>query len=570
MRPDLLYNRFKNLENEKASKVSLMYDVSSFFIPEDAHLTGSKLVGLNAERQGELLDTTGSDLIEEVVAYVLGLHFNVDTRWFRLAHADVSADSDDAKALAKRAEKLYKLIAKTNYYAHTPILERDIIVHGHGVMVIEEDEEFFAKCYTKEASSTLLVQNEYGGVKEVYWESYYSYLELLERFPELEEQKFAESKHVTNSDKYRVITAYYPNKYPYMDKEDLEDPKAKGAKFVVQEILVNAPSDMEDVIKQYNSEGDVEDVFYDFKRKKYYKEDVIIPSRDEITRLTPYGSGIGKKALPKARILNKLKADMLRTSGLLADPPRYQTPEITEKTGKSRMKEGEVFTGDITSLEGRAGRLPVELLNVAGDLQSHLAIYQNEQEQLAAMLPVAGSIYKNARQSINEIQQRTQEQEKRLGPLRALYMREGIAKHVKRFYRLAERKGEFAEEAMKLSEGIDTNKLDFVFDTSLLGGYKQSKAVRAARALGAIANFLTIKPEAADKLDIDFIVELAFAGTDLQDALLPDAVVTQIRQAREQQAQAQQALQENEASARAASADSQLLESLIKSTSGEG
>ena len=557
---DLFYHRYMQLKGEKGETMKLMEDVNSFFTPSDNILTGQSKVGLKNEA-GELLDTTGSDLIDEYVTYVLGLYYSTDNRWFTLTHPEVDVLSDVGRVLDARAEKLYELISLSNYYSVCPSLERDVIVHGHGIIRIDEDEKSFAKCMSYLPERVFFGTNECDEVEDVYIEQEVTGTELLLKFEELNEDKQAKGYFLQNSQShYKLISYYYENKKPFADKED-QDKKNKRKKFVLK-YFIDGISDLDTAWKG-NAKANAEYGYYGIGKKVYFSDRHVFPTRDKLMRGTAYGDGIGKKALPRARILNKLVRDLLNISGLSANPPRYETIDFAAENDLHRqgepLKPGDVFRAPIDDLDTNSSVPPVQLLNVAGDINGLLTMYQIQQGQLVEMLPVAGSIYKSGRQSINEIQQRSSEQEKRLAPLRANYVSEGTIRHLKRFYALAVKKGYFNEERFQLPEGIEDKAMEFAFDAFLLSDYRQNKSLRAAQALGLVANFLSLKPSGADKIDIDKLVDVAFAGNSVMDLLLSDQEVEDQRRQTAEQAAQQQDLAEREVNAKSTKANADIL-----------
>ena len=550
------YQRFQNLKAEKGPKRDLMESVNDFFEPEDNIWTGTQLVGFS-ETQGELLDTTGSDLLDEYVSLVLGLYYNTETRWFLFSILGLDQLSDDGRALEHRAELIYELIGKTNYYAVCPTLERNIVLQGHGTLNIAEDEENFADCEVANPLNTYYGTDLSNNIVDIYSEIFVTSDELMLEFEELQSDELILNHfHESSLEHYSLVSHHYPLENMFLDKQD---EKNMGRNKYGTRYFIEGFEGVSDQLKK-SAKYSAELGLYGLDKRTYSKFKKTFGTRDIFSKSVKYGHGMGKKALPKARILNKLARDLLNLSGLQGNPPRVHTAKFQTDNNEILLEpltEGQVFVTepDYETGEDLQNPRPVELLQVTGDLKSMLILYQQQQSQIADMFPGVGSIYKNARQSVPEIQQRLSEQEKRLAPLRANYLIEGTSKHLKRFYELAEAKGYFNEEKFQLSKKVKSSDIEFIFDSFLLGSYRQSKALRAAQALGLVANFLALQPSGADNIDIDKLVELAFAGNSVLDVLKTRAEVIEQRKQTAQQAEQQQQLQQQEANAKSASAN---------------
>ena len=209
----------------------------------DGVLTGKTHVGLLTSFSGELLETTGSDLIDEYTSYVLGLYFNAESRWFTMKHTDFDETSDVNQKLAAQSNVLYQLISKTNYYSQSPRSERDNVLHGHTVMVIVPDLDKFAKCRTLAPRTVYLLQDVYNDVYFSCWEETLKAFELKDRFPNI--MHMSEIKAQIEEDitaDYELLTFYTEAKEPFISKEELEAAGQSKAKYIIRYIAIPSNS----------------------------------------------------------------------------------------------------------------------------------------------------------------------------------------------------------------------------------------------------------------------------------------------------------------------------------------
>ena len=559
-----IYKRYESLKSDKSQTETIMDQVDDFFDPSDKILTGDASVGTGNLR-GELLETTGTDLIDEYVSFVLGLQFNSETRWFNIKDRKTDTTSDMNKKLAARADVLHAHLETTNYYSVLSSLERDVVVHGHGVLRASSSETNFVKCFTVHPKAVVVAQNSYNEPTMLFWPEVLKAFELRDRFPIIQ----ADSKWNTfTKDHYTsefiLLTAYMPANELYYDENIKPAEVPKGSKSMARYIAFPVSTET------MNMTG-MDTVIMDLDETEFFKDEVAWITRDKYVRNSAYGMGIGRKALPKSRIINKLMYNLLKLSGLQANPARAQHSAITAESGNNNeIQEGQVFTLSHHDLDGLDPSKAINLLQVTGDLGALLQLYQLQQAQLAALLPTAGSVYKVARQSISEINQRLSEQEKRLAPLRKTFLLEGPQKHLRFFYAEAERQGKFNREDLKLPDSIKIKDLDFVVDVAQISSFRQGKALRAAQALGLVANFLSLQPSGVDNFNIDSIIDVAFDGYNVLDLLESRERVKQKREIQRQQIEQQQQLEQQQASLAADASNAQVMQAIAQLSQASG
>ena len=553
-----IYKRYEALRNIKSHKRTVMEQVDDYFAPSDAILTGKSKVG-SGDLKGELLETTGTDLIDEYVSFVLGLQFNSETRWFTIKDTKTDPVSDINKVLAARSDVLHYCLSSTNYYSVLSSLERDVIVHGHGALRAASSETSFIKCYTAEPEDIIALQNSFNEVYMIFWPERLKGFELRDRFNIIKADtkwNTYTSNHYTQE--FILLAVYMPAKAEYYDHKITAEKIPEGSKTMVRYIAF--PADTA-VLKNEGLDMNM----MDLDEVEFFKEEVAWLTRDMYVRGSAYGSGIGKKALPKSRIVNKLMYNLLRLAGLQSNPPRTQHSLISAESGNvGEIKEGQVFTLSHHDLDGLDPSKAINLLQVTGDLSALLQLYQLQQAQLAALLPTAGSVYKVARQSISEINQRLSEQEKRLAPLRKTFLLEGPQKHLKYFYAEAERQGKFNREDLTLSRKVNIDDLTFDVDVAQISSFKQGKALRAAQALGLVANFLSLQPSGVDNFNIDRIIDIAFDGYNVLDLLESRENVRRKREIQRQQIEQQQQLAQQQAALASDASNAKVMQAIAQ------
>lgn len=557
----LLMSRYENLLGEKGEKLTLMERAAQFFEPNDALLCGGAFViDAVGSQYRELLDTTGIEVVDEYVNSALGLTYNQSKRWFRIEHSDIAFDSDNQKILDRRAEIMFKNIARTNYYEQIDTHERDIVGNGHGLFIINKDKKNFASCYSKDPYHVVFTQDEQNRVLETYWKSWYGLVDLLVAFPSLKDRMLTEFSEISSPEStmnYTVIHCLLPlTELFIMDEKDQEMADA-GYKYVLKYIFRDHGNLF--VEKSIDPKDYVDDVLY-IREPKYFKNRVAFPARDKIVRNQPYGLGIYRDILPKSRILNSLQGSILEMVQHQGNPPIVMDAEIYAESG-GNVKAGKVFIRKHDTLSSSSVRnAGVELLQTKGDIAAVDAIHQKHQEQLVGRLPTANNIYKVARQSVEEINQRLQQQEKKLAPIRATYIKEGLSNHLRRFYQLCEEDGLFNVDGARLPEDVDIDispdSEKLIFDPFVLDKHRENRASALIRFLSALSTVAAAIPSAIQWLNGDKIIKTIASGFGVFDHLKQDQQVLDEREnqldvaeRREQRADGQAAAENAKAAA---------------------
>ena len=566
-----IHQKFLVLKQEKEQGSELMRKVNQFFAPSDEIYSGSQSVGMSLSQKGELLDTTVSEVIEEYVSNVLGLYFNTEVAWFKIEYPGIELDSPDQQILSNRAKMLYRLISKSNYYSVCPQHEWDVLVHGHGLMVIEKDSDDFARCYTKEPVDLYFKQSEDYRIIEMYWSSRMDSAALSFKYPDITVNDISAATDGTALSDYTVVYCVVPNTEMYragLEDDQIKKVKGKG-KWLYRAVLIR--SDITDEAAQ--------SVGMDPKKRNYsyveldlkaIADNRFVGARNIPSRQHPYGNGMGKKMLIRARILNKLARDIIKSSGQTANPTRIVDPIIKKQLANpNELEEGALISRPNNYSRGSAQ--PVETLDVRSDISGIMAVIQHQEEKVSSQLPTTSQAYKVARQSVQEIQQRLREQEKRLGPIRSHYLKEAVSKHLRRFWKIAKEQGHFNGDGYQFSDkSLEKKVPKFTFDALMLQSHRLTRALLFNQALAQSQTLFAIKPTSVHYLDGDKAMKMVFDGNSCSDLLRPYEEVEKEREEIQKNQQAQEQQQQQQVEATSVKDSTSALKNMVDAIGGGG
>lgn len=555
-----ILQEYNALYSEKTAKRNAMLRASSFFEPTDNILSGIDSVS-QAEDKGDanrvLMDVTGISVTRDYIVNVLGLSFFQESRWFRIEHLKIEPTSDDQKNLNLRADKVYRRMKQSNYYQQIPHLDADVIGYGHGLFYIAKGKKEFAKCLAFKPLSIVFQTDIYGEPYKVMWEQEYDIVSLIEDFPEIKDLKNEEMfvKQNTDKNKFNVVCSYQELRSELGLTEEEKEKKLLGYKYVIRYVLKDAS-----LFDKTQTKGSL---FLE-NSSTYFKSKALFPCRDVIR--DKYGRGIFRDLLPKARILNALAYAELEVVQHQYDPPLLMDADIYEITGKKGVKAGQKFIKKPKLLTGDTDRRTIEVLGVKGDLGAIHEIHRTHQEEMVSFLPTASSIYKTARQSVEEIHQRMEQEERKLAPMRSNYAKEAANAHVRRFYDLCERNGDFDDLPMsdpKIDASADSK--DLIIDGFLLQKYREGEFRRLMQALNASSLLAPIAPHSVQGyLNGDQVMKSIWDALEVFKFLNPDEQVIDARKATVDLAERQQDREDQKTLANSASSAAKVASVLEK------
>lgn len=567
MTPAQIHKRHDELHASKSELEYLMDQIDEFFAPNDRIYSNRQQVSRAGGEKGELLDITSTLLIDEYVSTVLGLYFNPETAWFRCEFPTLDVGEKDARAMDARTRLLFKLITRSNYYSVAPQLEKDVLVHGHGLLIIEKDKDSFARCYTKHPQNLYFVESEEHELIEMYWSTDFSQASFIAKYPDMGYVvKSDDLKSSFDSPNIRVIYALHPNKPPYNENIDV-----KGAN-IFRSIMVSGNNSL----SSFTGAG-VKHIDKDSTGTQEIGEPLgissnrFIGSRNVPARGHAYGDGVGKKVLIKSRILNRLARDIIIASRRQADPTTAVDESLkSQMKNKTRLEGGELLFKQNDLFTGRDMKA-LETLEIRSDLNAIISAYQLQQEQLANLLPTTSQTYKVSRQSVQEIQQRLRDQDKRLNPIRAHYLKEGVSKHLRRFYEIAKEGKYFDGEEFAFSDpALEKMTPRINFDALMLQAHRMSKALQVLQAVGQSQNLVTMQPQLMTRIDGVSILKAIFAGNNATKHLVPEEAAQQAEQRMIDQNNQQQEAQQEAVSAKGLQQSSDAFKNILGVLGDEG
>ena len=308
-----IIERFKELEQVKRGKVSLMKVVEEFIDPSDTAIATRHYrqeQGMGHSRS-LVSDVSVRNALEDYTLESLVDVINPFEAWFTLNVKNVKDTNEEQirEWNASATQEFFTFINESSYYSKIPTDKGYYDLHGFtGLSFIKSGGEL--KIHQEDPFHLVMSPD----MNELYWLRNYTLFEMQELFKYGDKE---EDKHFM----YQVLCATIPNKMPFikgltgnLGKKDFVQVFALFKKFGKEEYETYSKGK-----KQGDNFG--QDVMDEQLNKIVsLSKPFTVVVRDKEKLGYPYGQGWGKKLLVQSRNLNQLRSDLLNVSAYYGDP----------------------------------------------------------------------------------------------------------------------------------------------------------------------------------------------------------------------------------------------------------
>lgn len=227
-----------------------------------------------------------------------------------------------------------------------------------------------------------------------------------------------------------------------------------------------------------------------------------------------YATGPGHRGLPDIKLLNKAKKDLIIMSGRMAKPHILAADQ--DSISPLRMVPDGISYGTMS----RQGKALVSTLQQAGNLPATLEMLNEIKEQIKAafyfsLMQLAGRSGMTATEYIGQQEERM----RLMAPNQGRIQTEFLSPFITRRFDMLNRMGQIPEPP----EELKGKQLEIIYQSPMAKAQKAAEAhavIRTAEAVGLIAQ---IKPEVAQRLNADKMVEIIQDGFGAPASILLDA-----------------------------------------------
>lgn len=416
----------------------------------------------------QILDNTAIQANEMLAGFLHGFLTNPSEKWFEMTTGDQQLDEDDDVRgwLQDCENRMMNVLVNSNFQTEVHEVYLDLGCFGTAPMSMEEDEKTVIRFASRPVKQVVIDENFRGEVDTFIREFDLEVRQIAKMFGE---KKMTESMQKMLKDqpqtKYKLLHAVYP----YEEAIRMGDKPEKMLPWVSQYI--------------------VEQEKFTIREGGFSELPWVAPRWSKLSG-EKYGRSPAMVALPEAKLINKMAETIIRGAQKVVDPPLqlphdgFILPINTKPGGLNYRMSG---TGDRDEIKPIFNDARIDFGNqVMESVRTRIrdAFYQN-QLSLGA---------NNPQMTATEVNQRTEEKNRFLGPLLGRQTAEFLRPVIDRLFAIMMRKGMFKPAPQKLAG----KKLDVRYSSAIAQVQRANIAMSISKALQATAPFIQMDPSVAD------------------------------------------------------------------------
>jgi hypothetical protein len=503
------------LRTERESFMPHWRDLSDFVMPRRARYTIAER-NKGDRRNKKIIDSTATLAIRNLQAGMMSGLTSPARPWFSLATPDPElAEFGPVKSwLDDVTRRMRTIFLKSNLYNALPLLYCDEGLFGTSAMAVLEDDQDVIRCYSFPIGSYCIAQSHRQTVDTFVREWAMTVRQLVQRFGYDNCSRSVQGHYDNGNYEVWIDVAHmiHPN-------ED-HDPTKLQAKH-----------------KRFSScywelGSDEEGKFLD---ESGFDEFPVMAPRWNLTGEDVYGYSPGMDALGDVQQLQAMQRRMIQSVDKMVNPPMVAPTSMQNK--KASLLPGDITYVDTT--QGSTGfkpahelRMPLQELQVLiGETQ--MRIKRCFYEDLFLMLANSDRRQITAR----EIEERHEEKLLMLGPVLERQNEDLLDPLIDRTFAIMLRKGQIPPPPAEVAG----QELKVEYISIMAQAQKLVATAGLERFVGFVGNLAAAKPDIADKLDFDQVVDEYADMLGVPPKIVrPDDDVAKIRESRAQQVMAQQ------------------------------
>ena len=519
--------RWTDIKDERSTYFGHWEELSEFILPRRGRFLTSKRND-GSKKNGKIIDSTGTMAVRTLSAGMMSGITSPARPWFRLATPDsaLMEQSEVKQWLYSVEKKMREIFSRSNLYNSLQTVYEELSVFGTGAMLVSEDFDDVIRCYPFTVGEYGLAQSHRLQVDTFYREFQLTVAQVVEQFgfdkcSDPVQSMFNEGK----LDSYvEILHVVEPNSVRQYNKKDNQ----------------NMPYHSCYIEKASKNERKLSD--------KGFEEFPVLAPRWHVTGVDIYGRSPGMDVLGDVKALQIEQKRKAQGIDKMVNPP-LQAPSSLRGQSATVLPGGVTY---VDTMQGNQGgfRPTYEVNPRLGELQQDIAetqyrIQQGFYADLFQMMTQSDRRQITAR----EIDERHEEKLLMLGPVLERLHTELLNPLIDRTFNIMAR-NDLLPPAPEELGGV-TLKVEYI---SVMAQAQKAIGTGAIERLaGFVGNMAATKPDVLDKFDADQSVdEYAEMLGVPPKIVVPDDVVQQMREARQEQMEQQQMMEQASMGAQAA------------------
>ena len=519
--------RWTDIKDERSTYFGHWEELSEFIMPRRGRFLTSKSND-GSKKNNKIIDSTGSMAVRTLSAGMMSGITSPARPWFRLATPESALmEQSDVKQWLFSVEKTMRdIFSRSNLYNSLQTVYEELAVFGTGAMLISEDFDDVIRCYPFTVGEYGIAQSHRLQVDTFYREFNMTVAQVVEQFGLDKCSDSVQTMFKSGQlDKWvEILHVIEPNAVREYNKKD----------------NLNMPYHSCYVEKASKNERKL--------LESGYEEFPVLAPRWHVTGVDIYGRSPGMDVLGDVKALQIEQKRKAQGIDKMVNPP-LQAPSSLRGQSASVLPGGVTY---VDTMQGNQGgfrptyEVNPRLAELQQDIQeTQYRIQQGFYSDLFQMMMNSDRRQITAR----EIDERHEEKLLMLGPVLERLHTELLNPLIDRTFNIMAR-NELLPPAPEELAGV-TLKVEYI---SVMAQAQKAIGTGAIERLaGFVGNMAAAKPEVLDKFDADQSVdEYAEMLGVPPKIVVPDDVVQQIREQREQMQQQQMAMEQAQMGAQAA------------------
>lgn len=523
---------WKNLQEDRKEAFAVAEELRDYLMPSRGvfDIEKSDRPSIGEKRHDFVLDGTAERAIRILIAGMQGGLTSPARPWFRLELEERYAKLLDHPSVKQwlhfTEQAMYRIYAKSNFYNIIHNVYAEESVFGQAVCLQEEDDDTLVRFRLFTAGEYALAENDKSIVDTVY--------RIVWMTAKQMEDKFGYEK------------------LPQDVKNQLRDTsRPKGNRFQWFKVLhCIRPRKNYNPRKTDSKNMPIESVYIDESTEEFihrtgYNETSIAVPRWDASGPGPYGRGPGHTVLGDVKGLQAIQKSRLKALHKVTDPPMKTSGGLK---GSLRNLPGSVtHTQDPTAAEALTPlyqiRPDIPAINEA-IVDLRLQIREGFYNDLFLML-----VEPRPNMTATEVVERHEEKLLMLGPVIERQFTELLNPIIDRTYAIMTRSGVIPPPPEELIDAMEATQKDIDIKVKYVSLLAQAQKLVTTQAINSFTGFGIAlserKPEVLDKINFDEAIdEFGDAVGIPPTVIVPDGIVTNIREERLRQQQAQEQAQQ--------------------------
>lgn len=472
-RASSILERYATLKNDRSVWENHWRDVATYVLPRKDHIAGEYLN--SGEKKGQqVYDATAVHANELLGSALHSMLTNPSTQWFGLSIGDDKVDTlPDVRAYFEECTRImHNVLNYSNFQTEVHETYLDLGSIGTTTLRIEEDDTLHVRFFAEPITEVTIDENSKGIVDTTFREFSWTYRQVVQEWgikalTEEQQRRY----NAKPDEKMTIVHAIVP-----YSSEEIKKNKGglKGKKY--------ASLYLDKQCKRVMFESG----FNEFP--------TVVPRWTKISGEL-YGRSPAMKALPDIKMINSMKKTTIRSAQKQVDPP-VQAPDdgmtLPLKLSPNAVNYYRAGTNSRIEPILTGGRIDFGFQAIQDQRTAIREAFFIDQLQLND----------GPQMTATEVQQRTEEKLRLLGPILGRQHHEFLKPLVERVFSILNRKGLLPEPPAT----IQKKRLQVQYISMIARSQKAIDAQTISRTIQSIMGLVETNPDMLDNLDTDKII----------------------------------------------------------------